>query len=83
MQNAKRRHIVPLNPTQSDFITAAEARGEAAYLVLEVLLRKIPRSISKSIMVQAYADADRLGIGTITSEVEAIFSNMNFEDQAF
>lgn len=76
----QRRHAV--DPSDRDFMTAAEARGEAAYLVTRILLRRIPRSMCRSVLAQAYAESDALGVEAITSEVEGLFSGIEFDDQA-
>jgi hypothetical protein len=55
------------------FITPAEARGEAAYMVLQVMLTHIPQSMCRKIMAAAYVEADTLGLPAITEEVECLF----------
>lgn len=62
-----------------DFMTAAEMRGEASYLVLNILLKRIPRSMCMSVMAQAYSEADTLGIDGVTAEVNALFSAIEFD----
>lgn len=61
-----------------DFMTAAEVRGEAAYLVLQILVRRLPRPLCLGVMAHAYADADTLGIPEVTAEVNALFSAIEF-----
>lgn len=78
----RRRNPVPDKAEASDFMTAAEARGEAAWMVMHALLRRIPRSMCKSTMAKCYAEADSLGIDAITEEVESLFWNIEFRDQA-
>ena len=60
-------------------LTGAEARGEAAYLVLGLLLPQLPQSMCKRIMGRAYLEADALGIAAITEEVECLFAKVQFE----
>lgn len=54
-------------------ITAAEARGEAAYLLMQLLVRRLPQSMRKSLMMESYLAAGELDIPAITEEVESIF----------
>lgn len=77
-----RRNPVPEKAETNDFMTAAEARGEAAWMVMHALLRPIPRSMCKSAMAKCYAECDSLGIDAITDEVESLFWNIEFRDQA-
>lgn len=82
-KNAKRRrHSIPKDASPSDFMTASEARGEAAWVVMHALLRRIPRSICKRAMVAAYANCDSLNVKAITNEVESLFWNIEFRDEA-
>lgn len=60
-------------------LTGAEARGEAAYLVVGLLLPELPQSMCKRIMGRAYLEADALGIPVITEEVECLFAKVQFE----
>ncbi len=71
-----------VDPNEHVFLTPAEARGEAAYLVMHLMLRRIPRSMCKSLMAQAYLQSDSLGIEAVTAEVDALFANIDFRDQA-
>jgi hypothetical protein len=70
---------LPANDAPHALLTAAEARGEAAFLVLSLLLPELPQSMCKRVMVRAHADADSLGIGAITEEVETLFAKVPFE----
>ena len=73
----RRRHPIADKPHL--LITGAEARGEAAYLVLELVLRELPQSLCKRIMVKSYVAADAAGIASITEEVECLFANIVIE----
>ncbi len=85
-RRSRRTRLPPTSPTArvhaalagQDFMTAAEVRGEAAYLVLQTLLPRIPRPVCLSVMAQAYANADSLGIPEVTNEVNALFSAIAF-----
>lgn len=72
-----RRHPVANKPHA--LITGAEARGEAAYLVLELVLRELPQGMCKRVMAKSYVAADGLGIASITEEVECLFANIVIE----
>lgn len=54
-------------------MTAAEARGEAAYLVTQLLIRRLPQSMRKRLMIESYLAASEVDIPAITEEVESIF----------
>lgn len=60
-------------------LTGAEARGEAAYLVLGLLLSELPQSMCKRIMVRSCAEAHALDIVAIEEEVEGLFANVRFD----
>lgn len=72
-----RRHPVADKPHL--LLTGAEARGEAAYMVLERLLPKLSQSMCKRIMAEAYLAADDLDIDAIKEEVESLFADIVFE----
>lgn len=73
---ARRRHDIPKDIYS--FMTPAEVRGEAAYMVLEILLRHIPRSMCRKVMAAAYVEADSLGHEAVTEEIECLFRGIAF-----
>ncbi|MFT3722103.1 MAG: hypothetical protein QM773_00845 [Hyphomonadaceae bacterium] len=72
-----RRRAIPEDP--HSFVTPAEARGEAAYMVLQIMLRQIPQSMCRRIMAGAYVEADTLDVAAITEEIECLFRTIPFE----
>lgn len=60
------------------FLTTAEARAEAAYLVLEILLRRISQSECRRIMAEAELAAEKVGLSTISEEVQGLFDGIEW-----
>lgn len=74
----RRRH--PVTQAQWPFYTTAEAQGEAAWVAMRALLKRIPRSMCKSIMVECYSEADSTGVDAVTEEIETLFWGIDFRD---
>lgn len=68
-----------LREVPSELVTISEARGEAAYIVVEQLLHNLPQSLCRRIMAASFASADHLDIATVTEEVEGLFVKIRFE----
>ena len=77
-----RRYPITPEERDSSFMTAAEARGAAAWMVMHALLRRIPRAMCKSVMAQCYYEIDSRGDQAVAAEVESLFWNIDFRDQA-
>ena len=54
-------------------LTGSEARAEAAYIVLEIILKRLADSERKRVQAEAYVAADDCGVDAIKSEVECLF----------
>lgn len=76
-RRARRRHVIqkhwPLH-------TPSEAQGEAAHVVMRALLKRIPLSMCKSIMIECYAEADNTGVDAVTEEIESLFWGIDFKN---
>lgn len=73
------RHARVARPEHHPLMTAAEARGEAAYLVMCLLAKRLPRGMCKGLMMESYVAANQIDIPAITEEVESIFWGIEFE----
>lgn len=73
-KSTNRRKSKEVNLSQPALIlTPSEARAEAVYLVLKVVLTRIAASELKRIQGAAYLGAHDLRIDAITEEVECLF----------
>lgn len=71
------RHLVTDKP--HELLTGAEARAEAAYMVLEAVLSELPPSMYRRVMARSFVAADALRISAVTEEVECLFTGITFE----
>lgn len=54
-------------------MTGSEARAEACYIVIEIIMKRLADSERKRIQAEAYLAAADCGIESIRTEVECLF----------
>jgi len=79
-KNARNPRRHPVTQQQWPFHTTSEAQGEAAWVAMRALLKRIPRSMCKSIMAECYSEADSAAVDAVTEEIETLFWGIDFRD---
>lgn len=59
--------------TNALILTGSEARAEACYIVLEIVLKRLADSERRRIQAEASIAADECGVDDIRNEVECLF----------
>lgn len=71
-----RRSTVRSAATQGLYLTQSEARAEAAYMVLELVLSRLPASERNRLAARAIIEAEKVGVRQIEEETHALFDTV-------